>query len=200
MLNLRLCVLFSMATIGMATQLVFYMDGKDNLNVYLIQRAYGKNWTDSQKFCRSLGMELASIHSRDEHNAVRNHVMGRDIFMGGREIRPEEKRPNDQRIDTWTWSDGTPFDYYQWQAGQPDNKRMAESCLAFHADGYFHDFECFLKRLGFICKASVGSHIPVYRTDPRQGMLVSSPLNKIVIDWHERIEDTNDLLDVGKFL
>ena len=160
MFNLRIFLLLHVVAIGMAFQLVLILDAKDNLNAYLVQRNYGLNWTESQGYCKSKGMELASIHSRDEQIAIKNLVMGRDIFMGGREIKPEEKQPKDQRQDSWTWSDGTPFDYFKWGAGQPDNINMAESCLALR-DGYFHDFECHLKRLGFICKKAVTTDMSI---------------------------------------
>merc|ERR1739838_22611 len=76
-----------------------------------------KMWGDAEKKCLSLGGNLASIHSLEEHNFIRSLIKkgsGSDklTWIGGSDAAQE---------GTWLWSGGLPMKYTNWGAGQPDN-------------------------------------------------------------------------------
>ena len=55
------------------------------------------------------------------------------------------------------WVDGTPFNYFDWEDGQPDNHHNREECGAFELDDYkMKDFVCG-DYLPFICEIPKGS-------------------------------------------
>ncbi|CAJ0588015.1 unnamed protein product, partial [Mesorhabditis spiculigera] len=86
----------------------------------------GFTWETARNDCMSLGSDLASIHSAEEHRVVVgladtyvqlmvNGVMFTKAatWIGGRRTGPN-------RTD-FAWSNGSPFDFTNWAGGQPDN-------------------------------------------------------------------------------
>ncbi|VDN30101.1 unnamed protein product [Cylicostephanus goldi] len=35
---------------------------------------------------------------------------------------------------TWTWTDGTPYDYKDWAPGEPNDTKGQEHCVQIHSD------------------------------------------------------------------
>uniref|UniRef100_A0A3B5L4F4 C-type lectin domain-containing protein n=1 Tax=Xiphophorus couchianus TaxID=32473 RepID=A0A3B5L4F4_9TELE len=67
---------------------------------------------------------------------------GISLWMGGHDSITE---------GGWEWTDGSPFRYIRWNAGNPDDY-FGEDCLSILInDGYWNDDNCQNKR-GYICK------------------------------------------------
>ncbi|VDK41637.1 unnamed protein product [Gongylonema pulchrum] len=85
--------------------------------------------------CASKGAFLASIHSDEENDAVK------DLLMKGKVSRAyiglqSKKYDVAQRY----WSDGTPVNYFKWMSGKPDNgKYEDDGCVVISAKGGFWD-------------------------------------------------------------
>ncbi|KAL0968617.1 hypothetical protein UPYG_G00269220 [Umbra pygmaea] len=99
-----------------------------------------KTWLDSEKFCISLGGNLASVHSAGEYDAIRRLVSisaGGDpaTWIGGTDSYQDR---------TWFWSDGTKFDYYNWNGGEPNNAGGREPCIQINsgAGHQWNDLTC----------------------------------------------------------
>ncbi|CAJ0563912.1 unnamed protein product, partial [Mesorhabditis spiculigera] len=86
----------------------------------------GFTWETARNDCMSLGSDLASIHSAEEHRVVVGladtyvQLMADGVmftkaatWIGGRRTGPN-------RTD-FAWSNGSPFDFTNWAGGQPDN-------------------------------------------------------------------------------
>ncbi|KAK6011179.1 lectin C-type domain protein, partial [Ostertagia ostertagi] len=53
----------------------------------------------------------------------------------------------------WTWTDGSPVDYFEWEPAQPDNFAKSESCVQKHyKHGTWNDINCNEKMKSFVCK------------------------------------------------
>ncbi|KAG9333892.1 hypothetical protein JZ751_009411, partial [Albula glossodonta] len=81
------------------------------------------------KYCLSIGGNLASVHSKEEylflqHIVQRSHVGYPNVWLGGSNIF---------EVSTWLWSDGSKFDYENWNYGQPDTYGGYEHCLEMNA-------------------------------------------------------------------
>lgn len=68
-------------------------------------------WASARRYCRDLGADLASIHSKSELNDLQSKIRESDdmywIGLNDREIE-----------ENWVWSDGTPVDYtHGWTTG-----------------------------------------------------------------------------------
>ena len=70
-----------------------------------------KSFDDARAYCRANYRDLASIHSSSENAAVAALCPG-TCWIGGSDAARE---------GTWTWSDGTAWDYENWDSGEPNN-------------------------------------------------------------------------------
>ncbi|XP_028447819.1 galactose-specific lectin nattectin-like [Perca flavescens] len=105
-----------------------------------------KTWIDAETFCLTAGGNLASIHSAEEHKFIRdfiNQVSVTNTFswIGGTDAVKE---------GTWLWSDGSKFDFINFNAGEPNNG-AAENCLLiyFGVTGWY-DGSC-TSQFSFVC-------------------------------------------------
>ncbi|KAL8582533.1 hypothetical protein ACOMHN_066797 [Nucella lapillus] len=57
----------------------------------------------------------------------------------------------------WTWGDGAPFAYVNWNAGEPDNNDNSHCAAMITKTSRWNDFPCRLA-LGFVCKKLAGKY------------------------------------------
>merc|ERR1712029_229334 len=81
-------------------------------------------WDDARKRCLSEEADLASIHSEEENDFLREITGNTHAWVGGRRSCPS--------CNDFNWSDGTPMDFTAWHPLQPDNKRGAEECMVIN--------------------------------------------------------------------
>ncbi|KAK0420365.1 hypothetical protein QR680_014636 [Steinernema hermaphroditum] len=97
-----------------------FADGNDNkyrcVNYYNVSL----DFNGGKEFCAKKGAKLASIHSKDD-----NDVLGMFTFQGGAYWLGGQDANNN---GTWTWQDGSHFDYSNWAAGQPSTE-SGKNCL-----------------------------------------------------------------------
>ncbi|CAJ0949765.1 unnamed protein product, partial [Mesorhabditis belari] len=95
---------------------------------------YSVHYDQTGDPCKSMGAQLASIHS-DEENRVVNEVLRMGIgdlpyewagMIGGKRTGPG--------ASDWAWMDGSRWDYSMWAAQQPDNSKGNEFCLQIYND------------------------------------------------------------------
>ncbi|XP_014827725.1 PREDICTED: galactose-specific lectin nattectin-like isoform X2 [Poecilia mexicana] len=106
-----------------------------------------RKWSDAEKFCISIGGNLASIHSSEEHTFVSEMVQratgySRDTWIGGYDAVSEK---------TWLWSDGSDLTYQRWYSNQPDNSGGNQHCMEInYAGDYWNDMPC-TSNMPFVC-------------------------------------------------
>uniref|UniRef100_A0A8C2B786 C-type lectin domain-containing protein n=1 Tax=Cyprinus carpio TaxID=7962 RepID=A0A8C2B786_CYPCA len=99
-------------------------------------------WITAEKNCQNLDANLASVHSKIEHDFLMSLLPSSSTrcWFGAHDAQ-------------WLWTDGTPFDYTHWAPGQPDNKGepRTESCgeLNYENNGW-NDGTC-LTPQGYVC-------------------------------------------------
>uniref|UniRef100_A0A8C6S314 C-type lectin domain-containing protein n=1 Tax=Neogobius melanostomus TaxID=47308 RepID=A0A8C6S314_9GOBI len=103
-------------------------------------------WQDAEAHCTKEQGHLVSIHSEEEHSFITGIVQqsptGISLWMGGHDSITE---------GGWEWTDGSPFRYIHWNAGNPDDY-FGEDCLSILINsGYWNDDNCDNKR-GYICE------------------------------------------------
>ncbi|XP_071790746.1 echinoidin-like [Asterias amurensis] len=89
------------------------------------------SWTDAENHCRQFftisgQAHLASVHSSDEVDFLIQYsessfisALGKHVWIGFSDQSNE---------GTFSWSDGTAFDYEEWLPGQPDDYGSGEDC------------------------------------------------------------------------
>ena len=84
-----------------------------------------KSFDDARAYCRANYHDLASIHSSSENAAVAALCPG-TCWIGGSDAAQE---------GTWTWSDGTAWDYENWDSGEPNNSGGDEPYTVIYDSG-----------------------------------------------------------------
>ncbi|XP_064202686.1 lactose-binding lectin l-2-like [Anguilla rostrata] len=75
------------------------------------------DWVQAESFCVSQGGNLASVHSAEEFQFLKDLCKAAD---------PQENPfwiglTDCQKEGTWMWSDGSKVDYQRWNSGEPNN-------------------------------------------------------------------------------
>ncbi len=127
----------------------------------------GVTWDDANSFAKALGCQLSSIHSREQNLQV---------FAGaGEQFALEDELPGwigaKRSTGYWKWSDGSHFDYSNWDSG---TQRTAE-CAGFHIVGPatsapWAGFPCSALADGFFLESGLGHPNQAYT-------------EKFVADW-----------------
>ena len=100
-------------------------------------------WSTAKIACRILGMDLARIDSRREHNWVHKTFGQHKPWIG----------LNDKRREAhFESSDGCSRPYKKWAIGQPDNNDN-EDCVHLWIRQGWNDGQCTRKKR-FLCKRS----------------------------------------------
>uniref|UniRef100_A0A3Q2Z8D4 C-type lectin domain-containing protein n=1 Tax=Hippocampus comes TaxID=109280 RepID=A0A3Q2Z8D4_HIPCM len=123
-------------------------------NCYKVKSETAKSWTwaEARADCVNQGGDLVSITDPYEQafiqvlgsilNSIAFCPTGISLWMGGHDSITE---------GGWEWTDGSPFRYVRWSAGNPDNY-FGEDCLSIIINnGYWNDDNCENRR-GYICK------------------------------------------------
>jgi hypothetical protein len=103
-----------------------------------------ENWTTARDLCAAVSPDthLATITSQAEHDLVRPLIGSRDVWIGANDLA---------QTGTWAWITGEPFDYTNWDGGQPND--ATEHCVRADGDygGRWHDDGCG-DRWPFLCE------------------------------------------------
>ncbi|PIO69420.1 lectin C-type domain protein [Teladorsagia circumcincta] len=113
----------------------------------------------------SNGGHLTSIHSTEEN------IFVADLSKSGTEYKKDSdltwiglKQANYPTDTKWTWTDGTPLDYFRWAPGEPNNLKGLEHCGQTHSDylgkdpakdnAYqkWNDCQCSEEMRAYVCK------------------------------------------------
>ncbi|GLD55459.1 macrophage mannose receptor 1 [Lates japonicus] len=113
---------------------------------YLFNFLSMRTWAEARADCVNQGGDLISISDPYEQAFIQGLIqaspVGISLWMGGHDSITE---------GGWEWTDGSPFRYIRWNAGNPDNY-YGEDCLSILINnGYWNDDNCENKR-GYICK------------------------------------------------
>ncbi|XP_034727122.1 ladderlectin-like [Etheostoma cragini] len=89
------------------------------------------DWADAEKNCQSLKGNLASVHSVEEYQFIQRmiteHTQANPLaWIGG---------SDSQKNNVWFWSDGRPFSFTFWCAGEPNNQRGNQGCIQMNQGG-----------------------------------------------------------------
>eukprot|EP00092_Neocalanus_flemingeri_P080451 GFUD01100354.1.p1 GENE.GFUD01100354.1~~GFUD01100354.1.p1 ORF type:complete len:211 (-),score=33.55 GFUD01100354.1:201-833(-) len=102
-------------------------------------------WSEAEFRCQQEGGHLVSILSKQENEFINNTFFNqKNIWIGA----------NDKLVEgLWTWSDGYPMEFEDWNEGQP-NESGDQDCGVLDTSfaGRWSDVSCSTPR-AFLCKA-----------------------------------------------
>ncbi|CAO1326778.1 unnamed protein product [Diamesa tonsa] len=132
-------------------------DGSDYTSTYYLSREIKLTWAHALMFCRSFGMELASLPTEQLADKFTRLCFLNDPFfdqythIGATYIGAG--------LNRWYWlSTGKPVDYHlKMIPGQPDNQRGTQNCLALEKQNgpfLFDDIDAFGRHEEkFVCES-----------------------------------------------
>ncbi|XP_040004686.1 galactose-specific lectin nattectin-like [Xiphias gladius] len=109
-----------------------------------------KSWSDAEHTCLTIGGNLASIHTAEEHFFVRSLIYRstgryRVSWVGGFDSVKE---------GDWLWTDGSRFDYKRWSVSKP-SKLNVDHCLVMNWNrNYWNNWQC-RRFLPFLCSKRI---------------------------------------------
>jgi len=106
----------------------------------------GITWQDAMTLAQNAGGTLASIHNSTDNAGVENLVLqtlglaggaGTEAWLGG----TYPNQPATGSKTGWTWTDGSNWDYANWNTAEPNNVNGVEFGLALnrYGDGTWND-------------------------------------------------------------
>ncbi|XP_028432920.1 type-2 ice-structuring protein isoform X1 [Perca flavescens] len=101
------------------------------------------DWSDAEKNCQSSKGNLASVHSVEEYQfiqmIIKQQTHGNPITWIGGHDSPKN--------NVWFWSDGRPFSFTFWCAGEPNNGYGNQDCIQmnFGEHNCWDDVQCSIK-------------------------------------------------------
>ena len=111
----------------------------------------GLTWAEAEQACVDLGGHLASIHSDEEQQCVVDLTTDAGTPGVGAWIGLLEENNEGE----FNWSDGTPFDYDAWLAGEPNNDSGGIGDCGhtwLDSGGVWNDIICTRTDVGYICR------------------------------------------------
>ncbi|XP_034146191.1 ladderlectin-like isoform X2 [Esox lucius] len=92
-----------------------------------------RSWSDAEFHCQSLGGHLASVHSWLESIFLEALTFDLPLtWIGG----TDGGQPQMTQYKSWSWTDGSGFNYQQWAEGMPNNSIGGESCIQMNFGGH----------------------------------------------------------------
>lgn len=86
-----------------------------------------QSYEEAAAFCQAQGGYLATVTSDDESRFLYDYILSLGLteyaYLGGSDAAGE---------GVWTWSSGEPFDYTNWNEGEPNNDLDGENEIAMH--------------------------------------------------------------------
>ncbi|KAL7394371.1 hypothetical protein ABVT39_025028 [Epinephelus coioides] len=106
-------------------------------------------WDDALAHCFSEHTNMAQIQSKENLTEMMNTPAGGytgKVWIGLFD-----------NVTNWTWVNGKPATYFNWESGQPDGMYNNELCVAMTAEGSWIDESCSAKR-HFVCDNGGGEY------------------------------------------
>ncbi|XP_073715681.1 macrophage mannose receptor 1 isoform X2 [Misgurnus anguillicaudatus] len=125
-------------------------DPDNCVKIYRNKKEKKKTWFEARDFCRAIGGDLASFHSKNEINLLPTlYSSTEDAWIGLNSLDSKSG---------FVWSDQTPLDYENWRTYRPNYKNNHEYCVdsgPFWYGYIWEDRDCDVYN-DWICQIPIG--------------------------------------------
>uniref|UniRef100_A0A8C8RN29 C-type lectin domain-containing protein n=1 Tax=Pelusios castaneus TaxID=367368 RepID=A0A8C8RN29_9SAUR len=133
-------------------------DSRNNISscfkIFVREGNQKKSWFEAEDFCREIGGHLITINSREVQHLIWQMVLDKGFlfqrfWMGLVYLNPDEG---------YTWTDGSPVIYQNWNEGEPNNDRGIEHCGMFERNPKMRWNDMYCEHLfNWICEIKKGT-------------------------------------------
>jgi len=137
-------------------------------------------WEEAEAACVADGSHLVSLHNPREQNYINALVMQNpgwvSFWIGGNDI---------DQTRGWKWTDGSPFYFWNWNIGEPNNLGGSEFCIEMSADMYgrWNDINCD-RVFSYICSKPTLTATPPPGVDPTYPPAICNDPQPLVSGHH----------------
>ncbi|XP_068726517.1 macrophage mannose receptor 1-like [Montipora capricornis] len=118
---------------------------KFDKHCYLFRAEDRMSWASARYSCERRGGNLLSITSQQEQDYILYHYTSKqrgNVWIG----------LNDRALEAgYTWSDGSPVTFLNWNPGEPNDKIGGENCVEMYSNSRWNDKACNVLN-GYICR------------------------------------------------
>ncbi|KAI4900981.1 hypothetical protein NFI96_011888 [Prochilodus magdalenae] len=106
-------------------------------------------WMDSEYTCMTMGGHLASVHSDEEYTFIQDLVLNTinsssPVWLGATDALQD---------GVWVWTDGSAFNYNNWNYGLPD-AAYSSNCLLLNFPVNWNNVDCYAQ-FSSVCASHV---------------------------------------------
>ena len=134
----------------------FYQDYTDQYYVGCYS-SHSYDWDEYEQYCiDALSSHLASIPDESSQSDLNGLISSNGLENEHIPIGAHDKDVE----DVFEWIDGTPWNYTNWNSGEPNDYSTGEDCseLWDTSGGYWNDVSCSTSRECFICNNPYYTH------------------------------------------
>lgn len=88
-------------------------------------------WDIAEEYCEKLGGHLVTINDAEENAEITSHLNDGSYYIGASSI--------DESGANWEWVTGEPFEYSNWDDGEPNNTGTNEPVVEIYSPGKWND-------------------------------------------------------------
>ncbi|XP_065074019.1 C-type lectin 37Da-like [Ochlerotatus camptorhynchus] len=116
------------------------------------------NWYKAHEFCITLGMEMVSVHTRQDHNELVKYIERSDKFSNATRFWLGASDLAEEGVYTWV-SSGRLVTFTNWAENEPNDVNNTEHCIEIIHNTYvnrlweWNDIECRQFQAYFVCES-----------------------------------------------
>ena len=111
-----------------------YIKHNFNGNQYAVMNGL-LTWTEAKEYCEELGGHLVTITSQDEQDFIERIICSQSEYANLYYLGATD----DGIENNWHWITDEPFEYTNWQDGQPDGHENDEDYIQMNTRKYYND-------------------------------------------------------------
>jgi len=112
-------------------------------HIYHAHADWDGDWEDAENFCKSCGGHLASVHSEEEFEVIKD--LSSTFWLGG--LKGDD--------EMWKWTDGTDWDYENWDTEFASKNNYGIDSRVYVNPVWNHEWRgvpSYSWLFGFVCK------------------------------------------------
>ncbi|MEQ2210496.1 hypothetical protein XENOCAPTIV_014456 [Xenoophorus captivus] len=152
-------------------------------NVSFIFINQSMTWTKAQSFCREHHTDLPSVRTSTENEQIKGLMQSLDVVQVWIGL---------YRL-SWTWVDGSHFNFYYWKTSQPNGSEENCAAAALEEGGKWEDWHCSFKMPFFCYDVPVSKQVVKVKLVKTSSVDLNDPavLEDLLKQFEQKLKDNS---------